>query len=222
MYGFFDKKSVDRWMIDEMTRRGCPDLTGYSSDEDKDSAHRAHRTHREGGPAIHTRSASLWRRPTEEDANDAVDIFKGRPKSKLAFIHQEAGGLFFEHDKPDARFVDKQHRLTFFFAKDGKKAELEYPVTAKVAVNDLAGNTAVIDLKEMPRQGAPKRAGAAILHALADEVGQQAFWFVIKNPPEEFVKRLNKEVSIVRTRDGYRVSTSDLKRFLEGRLASLR
>jgi hypothetical protein len=206
-------------MIDEMTRRGCPDLTGYSSDEDKDSARRAHR---EGGPAINTRSASLWRRPTEDDANDADDILKDHPKSKLVFIHQKAGGLFLEHDKPDARFVETEHRLTFFFAKDGKKAESEYPVTAKVAVNALAGHTAVIDLKEMSRQGAPKRAGAAILHALADEVGQNAFWFVIKNPPEEFVKRLNKEVSLVRTRDGYRVSTSDLKRFLEGRLASLR
>lgn len=218
MYGVFGK-GVDAWMIDEMTRRGCPDLVGYSSDDDKDSAHRAHR---EGGPAINTRSASLWRRPTEDDANDAVDILKGHPKSKLVFIHQKAGGLFFEHDKPDARLLEKEHRLTFFFAKDGKKAELDYPVTAKVAGNALAGHTAVIDLEEMPRQGAPKRAGAAILHALADEVGHKAFWFVIKNPPEEFARRLNKEASIVRTKDGYRVRTSDLKRFLEGRLASVR
>jgi hypothetical protein len=200
-------------MVDLMRLRDDP--PGYNSDEEKAPVSWPPCNER---PSTRIMPASLWKRATESTGAETSTTAKDHPTSRLTWVHQEEGALFCEYRGQDTKTAVEKYRYRFFFQKNGAKTNLQYPVTVAIKTKPAGHETAVIDLKRMQQKGSPKRAGAAILHSLADELDGVAHRFCIKNPPMDFASQLDKEPSVSKSKDGYHMQTQDLKRFLERRL----
>jgi hypothetical protein len=202
-------------MIREMERRGVQDAEG--DDSDKDQKKGPSWLFHDKLPATNTKPASLWQRPASNAEGEALNTVKDYPTARLALVHQK-GRLFCANDGQTTKTQNEECRYKVFFAETGRKNTLEYSVPVTWARGALGSETAVIDLKRMRRNGAPKQTGAAILLSVIDQLRDRADCLLIKNPPKAFVDLLHKERWVDKTKDGYRMERQDLKRFLESRL----
>jgi hypothetical protein len=211
---YLRERVADNWMDEYVLRRGAPEVTGYHSADDEKGLSWSLRDQL---PAANTKPASLWQRPVSNAEGEEQSTVQDYPTARLALVHQK-GRLFCANDGQTTKTQNEECRYKVFFAETGRKNTLEYSVPVTWTRGTAGSETAVIDLKRMRRNGAPKQTGAAILLSVIDQLHDRADCLLIKNPPRAFVDLLHKEQWVEKTRAGYRMETQDLKRFLEGRL----
>ena len=142
---------------------------------------------------------------------------KDRSMPRLALVHQK-GQLICASSRQTAKMQNGEYLYKVLFAETGRKNTVEYSVPVRWTKGGPGSETAVINLKDMPRHGGPKQTGTAILLSVVDELDDSVDCLLIKNPPKAFVNVLHGEQKVWKTKDGYLVERHELKQFLERRL----